>query len=48
VSANISSQDLLDNEYEALITNFYKKKTKVEDYNDPVMQRTTTTEFFFN
>lgn len=47
-SKNILSQDLLENTYDVLSTNFYKKKTVVKNYGEPQLQNTTTTEFFFN
>ena len=47
-SKNIASDDLSDNVYEVMDTNYYKKRTVVKNYTDPVGQNTTTTEFFFD
>lgn len=47
-SKNILSQDLLDNTYDVLSSNFYKKKTVVRNNTEPVGQNIITTEFFFD
>lgn len=47
-SENVLSQDVLDNTYDVLSTNFYKKKTVVRNSIEPAGQNIITTEFFFD
>jgi hypothetical protein len=47
-SKNLLSQEIINNNYEVLANNYYKKKTELTNITDPSFRESVVTEFFFN